>query len=87
MHLKYSKQFQKNFIKRISHNRKLAEQFQQRLNLFFRDTKNPVLKDHKLKGSKKYLRSFSITGDVRVLYYQKGDYINLVDIGTHNQVY
>jgi len=87
MHLKYAKKFIKNFDKRIARNVKLKNQFQERVELFLRKPQHPLLKNHKLSGAKKYLNAFSVTGDVRVLYYQKEETIYLVDIGTHNQVY
>lgn len=87
MQINYTKKFRKNFNKRISRNKKLNQQFLERLQLFLRNPQEPFLKDHKLTGAKKHLRAFSITGDIRVLYYQEGGKIYLVDIGTHNQVY
>lgn len=87
MQINYTKKFRKNFNKRISRNKKLNQQFLERLQLFLRNPQEPFLKDHKLTGAKKHLRAFSITGDIRVLYYQEGEKIYLVDIGTHNQVY
>ena len=83
----YSKQFLKNYLKRIAPSKKIKQQFQARLLMFKEDSKNPLLKDHKLSGSKKDLRSFSIAGDIRVLYYRKGNVVKFVDIGSHNQVY
>ena len=87
MHLKYAKKFLKNFDRRIEKNAKLKKQFQERLELFLTDPQNPLLKNHRLVGARKYLNAFSVTGNIRVLYYQKGDTVYLLDIGTHNQVY
>ncbi len=87
MHLNYTKQFLKNFEKRISQNRKLDRKFQERLELFLQNYQSPLLADHKLTGAEKDLRAFSITGDIRVTYRRDGEEIYLVDIGTHNQVY
>lgn len=87
MHLKYTKKFIKNFDRRIANNAKLKKQFQERLELFLKSPQNPLLKNHKLVGARKYLNAFSVTGDIRVLYYQKEDVVYFVDIGTHNQVY
>lgn len=87
MHLNYTKNFRKNFQRRISQDEKLVRQFKERLSIFLTDPKNPVLKNHKLSGAKKHLRAFSLTGDIRVVYYQEEGEVYLVDIGTHNQVY
>ena len=87
MHLKYTQNFRKNYKKRIGSNQNLAQRFKKRLELFLSNPLHPLLRNHKLTGAKKDLRSFSVTGDIRVLYYQDGETIYLVDIGTHNQVY
>lgn len=87
MPVKYSKEFLKNYKKRILPNKKLVEQFEQRLTLFLQSPKDFTLRDHKLKGAKRDLRAFSITGDIRVVYYYQSDFLVLVDIGSHNQVY
>lgn len=68
-------------------NPNLQKRFQERLALFIASRNDPILQDHPLKGKKQWLRSFSITGDIRAVYFlEKGD-LRLVDIGTHNQVY
>jgi addiction module RelE/StbE family toxin len=87
MEIKYHKTFLKNFRKRIKPHSKFSEQFKLRLNLLIQDSTNPTLKDHSLKGLKKGYRSFSVTGDIRVIYKYEGKNIRLYDIGTHNQVY
>lgn len=85
--IEFSKQFVKHYRKRIKQNKNLQKRFAKRLRLFKKDRQNPILRDHKLKGSKIGLRAFSITGDHRVVYKEFGNYILFLDIGTHNQVY
>lgn len=46
-----------------------------------------MLDDHGLTGTMIGKRSFSITGDYRVVYGLDRDNIVLYDVGTHNQVY
>lgn len=87
MNLNYTKNFLKHYETRVAKNQRLVNRFQERLDLFLRDPQNPILKDHRLTGARKHLRAFSVTGDVRVLYYREGNEIYLVDIGTHSQVY
>lgn len=87
MRIKYSKIFLKNFKIRISSKQSLHKKFDQRIILFAKNPNNPFLKDHALKGSKRGLRSFSITGDIRVIYEIEENFIHFLDIGTHNQVY
>lgn len=55
--------------------------------MFLDNPKNSSLKDHALIGKKAGYRSFSITGNIRVVYKIVEDGIVLYDIGTHNQVY
>lgn len=87
MRLKYTQNFLKNYKKRIANNKNFDKQFQERLQLFLFNQHSPLLKTHKLVGAKKNLHAFSVTGDIRVIYYQQGDTIFLIDIGTHNHVY
>ena len=83
-----SSQFVKNYKKRIKPNPRLKNRFQERIKLFEQDKTNPILRDHQLKGNKMSFRSFSITGDIRVIYSQQNENaILLIDIGTHAQVY
>jgi len=79
--------FIKNFKKRFAHQPEIKKRFFERVKLFSVDPTNPILKDHPLKGRKIGLRSFSVTGDIRVVYYIKKEAIFFLDIGTHNQVY
>ncbi|MBU1200301.1 type II toxin-antitoxin system mRNA interferase toxin, RelE/StbE family [Patescibacteria group bacterium] len=80
--------FSKNFKKRIKLNSRLVKRFQNRIHLFAENSKHPTLKDHQLSRTKKRLRSFSITGDIRIVYQQiSKNKILLLDIGSHNQVY
>ena len=80
--------FKKSYKNRIAKNRKLVIQTGTRIKLFQQDTTNPILKDHPLKGKKVPLRSFSITGDIRITYWPiSNEAVIFFDIGTHNQVY
>ena len=80
--------FLKSFDKRIRRNSKLSLQTQTRIELFKQGPNNPLLKDHQLTGNKRGFRSFSITGDIRIVYFLESDGRAIfVDIGSHNQVY
>lgn len=88
MRLELHPDFKKSYKKRIANNPKLVAKTASRLGLFQKDPTNSILKDHPLKGKKAALRSFSISGDMRVVYVKVFDNkIILLDIGTHNQVY
>jgi addiction module RelE/StbE family toxin len=87
MKINYHRDFKKNFRKRISPHENLVKRFEERLKLFLKDPKNPILQDHALVGKRINLRAFSVTGDIRVVYLIKGNELYLLDIGTHSQVY
>ena len=87
MKVAYHRQFLKHFQKRISPHPKLVVKFEEKLKLRLINPKEASLKDHRLLGEKSEFRSFSITGDIRVVYKIEKDTLRLYDIGTHNQVY
>ncbi|MBI2464125.1 type II toxin-antitoxin system mRNA interferase toxin, RelE/StbE family [Candidatus Peregrinibacteria bacterium] len=81
----YHRDFKKDF-KKLHPQEK--ERFQKKFLTFLQNPQNPELRDHALKGLLRGKRSFSITGDVRVIYrYLDKNSIILLRIGTHNQVY
>ena len=79
--------FNKHFRVRILHNKGLVKRFEERLVLFLEKSNDPILKDHKLTGRMSGYRSFSIGGDLRVVYRTRGNTLELYDISSHNQVY
>lgn len=88
MKIELHPKFEKSFKKRIAGNPKLVSKVAERFKLFEQNSSNPLLKDHSLKGSKRNFRSFSVTGDIRIVYMSiSKDSVILLDIGTHNQVY
>lgn len=88
MIIKYSKDFIKSYKKRIRSNLKLKKRFEERLEIFIEDQSSPVLKNHLLSGKMRNFRSFSVAGDMRVIYFQENDdSIIFIDVGSHNQVY
>jgi len=44
-------------------------------------------KDHQLKGELKDFREFHISGDLVVLYRIKNDTLQLLRIGSHNEIF
>jgi len=87
MKVEFKDAFIKAFRKRFSHDADLRKKFQERLTLFSLNSANPMLRDHPLKGSRSNFRSFSISGNIRVVYIIVDDIAYFIDIGTHNQVY
>ena len=80
--------FDKHFKKRIKPYPKLVIKFQERIDAFLANPRDPILKDHQLTGDKSGFRSFSVTGNYRVTYEKiTKDEVILMDIGTHPQVY
>ncbi len=85
--IKRDRTFEKHFKQRIGPNEKLTNQFKERLALFMAGDLGYPLHDHALTGKLAGKRSFSIAGDMRVIYIELEDSIVFLDIGTHNQVY
>lgn len=79
--------FKKSYKKRIFSNKDLVNKVQERLEKFKQDPTLPLLKDYSLTGDMKGFRAFSVTGDIRIVYYIEDDTVRLYDIGTHNQIY
>lgn len=80
--------FKNAYRKRILPFPKLVEKTEDRIKLFKENPHNPILKDHNLLGKRSKLRSFSITGDIRIIYQPiNKNLVLFLDIGSHNQVY
>jgi addiction module RelE/StbE family toxin len=85
MEIGYSRTFAKRY-KRLS--KSLQQRVLVRECLFRDDRQHPLLKDHALSGEFDGCRSFSITGDVRVIYkLLNPDTAVFLDIGTHHELY
>lgn len=87
MKVEFTHKFIKNYKRRISSQVNLDKRFETRLKLFNKEPNNPLLRDHALSGKLRGQRAFSVTGDIRVIYYIHNNIAYFVDIGTHNQVY
>ncbi len=88
MNLELAASFKKSYRKRIADKPVLVRKTLERIDLFRQDRSHPLLEDHALSGSRHMLRSFSITGDIGVVYQPiSEDRVRLIDIGSHNQVY
>ncbi len=79
--------FKRAYKKRVAANTKLRTQVAERIHLFQNNPRHPLLHDHSLGGNRLGLRAFSVSGDIRILYFIEDDVAYFVDIGTHNQVY
>ncbi len=67
--------------------RKIQEKFLQVSRIFMADQFHYSLNNHALSGEFKGIRSFDVTGDVRVHYEETDEGVVLLKIGTHSQLY
>ena len=66
----------------------MLARYKERVELFTKDRTDPLLNDHKLRGKLEGFRAFNITGDIRVVYFERGqNYYVFLDIGSHPQIY
>ncbi len=65
------------------------EQVDYALDIFEMNPLDPRLRNHKLIGPKKGVRSFSAGYDLRILYLDQGGHmiVFLLKVGTHDEVY
>lgn len=85
MEFRHARRFDRNF-KRFP--KTIQMRFIERQDLFALDRRHPLLRDHSLHGALSGYRSFSVTGDISVLYEELGiSTIRLIDIGTHHDLY
>ncbi len=89
MEVIFGDSFKKAFKKKIK-GTDSEKEFWTRLELYITNPFNEKLKTHKLSGKLKYLWSFSIEYDLRVIFYftkGKPKKAVFVDIGNHDEVY
>lgn len=79
----------KNYNKSFKKKDKLVQNKAiERIKLFRRDPFNVLLNNHALTGEHKNERSFNVTGDYRIIFYNVNeDTVVLLDIGTHTELY
>lgn len=87
MKIEFTHNFIKIFKKRFSSKHKLRTRFDERVKKFAENPDDSILLDHALSGKLQGHRAFSITGDIRVIYFIFKNTAYFIDIGTHNQVY
>ncbi len=80
--------YSKDFIKQAKKlNPDLRKKLQQRIKVFSKDSLDPELRNHALKGKHKDYRSIDITGDKRALYLQQSNETIFDAVDTHSQLY
>ncbi len=85
MEVAYSKSFKKDFAKM---QKKVQEQFFERLSLYLENPQHPLLRVHSLNGVYQGYQSFNVTADIRVIFTfrDNGDVLYIDMIGTHSQL-
>ena len=79
-HRKFVKQF-----KRLPE--KIQDKFGHKLTIFILDPCSIELNNHSLTGEWLGHRSIDITGDIRAVYREEGDFCLFKAIGSHSQLY
>lgn len=77
MRITYTKRFSKQFNKLHTNIRK---KFQERMKLFIKNPKDPILRNHELRGNLIGIKAFSVGGDIRVIYKTISNYLILAHI-------
>jgi len=85
-------QYDPEFIKQLKKtNVRIRKSFIKRIYIFQRNPKDPILRNHELRGEWKGYRSINITADWRALYeeiHAGGEIIAYFSfIGTHKELY
>jgi len=86
MRLVYQKEFLKGYKKL---GQKDKDAVNDALRAFMENPENPKLRNHALKGKLKGYRSIDAGFDLRIHFYEEGDYVAvfLVRVGSHSQLY
>ena len=85
IHIITTRGFDKSFKKK---GKSIQKKALERIRLFREDPYNMLLNNHPLSGEHKKERSFNVTGDYRIIFYNIDENTAcLVDIGTHPELY
>ncbi|MEK7520270.1 MAG: hypothetical protein AAB581_03465 [Patescibacteria group bacterium] len=84
MRVVYHKNFEKKFRKLPA---KVKERFYGRLALFYKNKHAKTLNNHSVDTAYPGVRSINITGDYRALFYDVGETVTFLTIGTHTELY
>jgi len=84
MEIIYRKKFKKAFKKQP---KKIQDKFFEKIKIFQDDQFHHSLNNHALSGEFKSVRSFDITGDIRVHYIVVDNIAILLIVGSHSELY
>jgi addiction module RelE/StbE family toxin len=88
MVIKFTNEFKKQFKKADA---KIKKRFAERLELFKKNTNDPQLRNHALRGKYQRFRSIDVTGDWRAIYREEKLIADTIfwfsALGSHSQLY
>ncbi|PIR42685.1 type II toxin-antitoxin system mRNA interferase toxin, RelE/StbE family [candidate division WWE3 bacterium CG_4_9_14_0_2_um_filter_35_11] len=87
MKIQASTYYIRRYKKIIKNNPQLNSKVKGKLWLAINDLNHPSLRLHKITGRFDNVWSISIDMNIRVIFKLKGDLMNLLDIGTHEDIY
>lgn len=93
INLVFSQSFKRAFKTTIKRQPELKSKIEAKLKLLADNPYNPILRTHKLKGKLSGAWAFSVEYNCRIIFNfeqnpeTKDEEINLIDIGTHDEVY
>jgi len=82
--LEFSQKFKKR-VKKINPQRR--QKLPQLFKLFQQNPFSPKLKTHKLSGKLSRFYAFSVSPNLKIVFYKSRQTLILIDIGSHDQVY
>ena len=83
----YDNSFHKQFKKVIKNDKELEKKIFQVLELMKKNIFDSKLSTHKLSGELKKYYACKITFDLRLVFYFDDEFVYLIDIGNHDDVY
>lgn len=86
MKIVFKKSFEKQYVKLTQWQK---ENVNKSINIFMDNPKNPILKNHSLKGRLKGKNSISVSHDMRIVFIEHDNYylVEFLALWSHNQVY
>ena len=87
MQIKATPSFLRQANRLFRRNPSTKDHFKAAVDKLARDPFDPSLKTHKLKGDLKEFWSCSLTFELRLRFKLSDDAVELIDIGTHDEVY
>jgi mRNA-degrading endonuclease YafQ of YafQ-DinJ toxin-antitoxin module len=86
-HIERHPDFQKHFRLRIVPYKNIRLKFDDHVRLFAAGHRGKPLYDHALSRDMEGLRAFSVTEDIRIVYYETESTYIFLDVGSHKEVY